>query len=59
MTIGSNQQWYINSFGTISDGMGNLILDVRDGRLSAGTALCAWPKHGRDNQKFEVATMKK
>ncbi len=56
---GNNQKWYFNSDGTISSGVNDLVLDVRCNNLNPGATLCAFTRHGNDNQQFEIVTLKR
>lgn len=56
---GNNQKWYFNSDGTISSGVNDLVLDVKGGSLNPGATLCAYTRHGNDNQQFEIVTLKR
>jgi hypothetical protein len=56
---GRNQQWFFNPDGTISSGVDDLVLDVKGGQLHPGATFCAFKKHGGDNQKFEIVTLKR
>ncbi|XP_063918664.1 uncharacterized protein LOC135134027 [Zophobas morio] len=50
---GVNQQWSINHCdNTIVNSCSNLVIDIKEECFCPGTNLIAFPKHGRDNQKF-------
>ena len=49
-----NQQWFVNSDNTIVSAEGNLALDISGGKLSPGTNIIAWTKHGNANQVFSL-----
>ncbi len=53
-----NQQWFFKADGTIESGIQDLVLDVRDDLLTPGAPLTVYLKHGGDNQKFKIVTMK-
>ncbi len=48
-----------NADGLISSGIRDFVLDVKGGYLHPGATLRAYPKHGGDNQLFEIVTLKR
>ena len=51
---GVNQQWFVNSDGTIVSAEGNLAIDICGEHYCAGNNLIAYKRHGKDNQKFHL-----
>ncbi|EFA05980.1 hypothetical protein TcasGA2_TC008806 [Tribolium castaneum] len=49
---GSNQQWHVNSDGTIVSADGNLAVDICRENYTPGNNLIAYRKHGGANQQF-------
>ncbi|XP_044264261.1 endo-1,4-beta-xylanase A-like [Tribolium madens] len=49
---GLNQQWYVNSDGTIVSAGGNFAVDICSEKYAAGNNLIAYRKHGGANQQF-------
>lgn len=51
---GVNQQWYLNSDGTIVSAGADLAVDISKQHYHPGTHLIAYKTHGKANQVFEL-----
>lgn len=49
---GLNQQWYVNSDGTIVSAGGNFAVDICRESYCPGNNLISYRKHGGANQQF-------
>lgn len=49
-----NQQFFINSDGTIVSAAGNFALDVPGSKFNAGTGIITYTRHGGPNQIFKL-----